>query len=121
MPLSTDYDALIMFIRNAGPEFIADQGTAVDMALAGLLAGAARASSASLLGAAGVLLGGPGMGLHFVDGRARAPGIGTVRPKSVEAPGDATRNTTEAPCTATAARGSCHATLTRQGLARPEF
>ena len=39
----------------------------------------------------------------------------------VQAPGDATRNTTEAPCTATAARGSCHATLTRQGLARPEF
>ena len=75
----------------AAQVILADQGTAVDMALAGLLAGAARASSASLLGAAGVLLGGPGMGLHFVDGRARAPGIGTVRPKSVEAPGDATR------------------------------
>lgn len=75
----------------AAQAILADQGTAVDMALAGLLAGAARASSASLLGAAGVLLGGPGMGLHFVDGRARAPGIGTVRPKSVEAPGDATR------------------------------
>jgi hypothetical protein len=75
----------------AAQSILAEQGTAVDMALAGLLAGAARASSASLLGAAGVLLGGPGMGLHFVDGRARAPGIGTVRPRSVEAPGDATR------------------------------
>jgi hypothetical protein len=75
----------------AAQSILAEQGTAVDMALAGLLAGAARASSASLLGAAGVLLGGPGMGLHFVDGRARAPGIGTVRPKSVESPGEATR------------------------------
>ena len=75
----------------AAQSILAEQGTAVDMALAGLLAGAARASSASLLGAAGVLLAGPGMGLHFVDGRARAPGIGTVRPKAVEAPGEATR------------------------------
>jgi hypothetical protein len=75
----------------AAQSILAEEGTAVDMALAGLLAGAARASSASLLGAAGVLLAGPGMGLHFVDGRARAPGIGTVRPKSVESPGDATR------------------------------
>jgi Ca-activated chloride channel family protein len=33
MPLSTDYDALIMFIRNAGPEFIADQGTAAVSAI----------------------------------------------------------------------------------------
>ena len=29
MPLSTDYEALIMFLRNANPEFIANQGTAV--------------------------------------------------------------------------------------------
>lgn len=29
MPLSTDYEALSVFLRNAGPEFIANQGTAV--------------------------------------------------------------------------------------------
>jgi Ca-activated chloride channel family protein len=28
MPLSTDYDALAIFLQNAGPEFIANQGTA---------------------------------------------------------------------------------------------
>lgn len=33
MPLSTDYEALNMFIRNAGPEFIANQGTAAGSAL----------------------------------------------------------------------------------------
>ena len=33
MPLSTDYDALAMFIRNAGPEFIANQGTATASAI----------------------------------------------------------------------------------------
>lgn len=75
----------------AAQSLLAEQGTAVDMALAGLLAGAARASSASLLGAGAVLLAGPGMGLHFVDGRARAPGIGTARPKATEAPSEATR------------------------------
>ncbi len=77
----------------AAQSLVAEQGTAVDMALAGLLAGATRASSASLLGAAGVLVAGPGMGLHFVDGRARAPGIGTPRPKATDSPSDATRAT----------------------------
>lgn len=33
MPLSTDYDALLMFIRNASPEFIANQGTAAASAI----------------------------------------------------------------------------------------
>jgi len=33
MPLSTDYDALSVFLRNAGPEFIANQGTAVAPAI----------------------------------------------------------------------------------------
>ncbi len=33
MPLSTDYEALMMFIRNAGPEFIADQGSNVGPAI----------------------------------------------------------------------------------------
>lgn len=36
MPLSTDYDALLLFVRNANPDFITDQGTdmasAVDLA-----------------------------------------------------------------------------------------
>lgn len=75
----------------AAQSLLAEQGTAVDMALAGLLAGAARASSASLLGAGGILLAGPGMGMHFVDGRARAPGIGAPRPKASDAPSEATR------------------------------
>lgn len=33
MPLSTDYDALMMFIRNASPEFIANQGSAAASAI----------------------------------------------------------------------------------------
>lgn len=33
MPLSTDYDALMMFVRNASPEFIANQGTASGSAI----------------------------------------------------------------------------------------
>ena len=33
MPLSTDYNALLLFIRNAGPEFIADQGTVAASAI----------------------------------------------------------------------------------------
>lgn len=59
-----------------------DQGTAVDMVLAGLLAGATRAGSTALLGAGAILVGGPGVGMFFVDGRARAPGLGERRPKT---------------------------------------
>ena len=33
MPVSTDYEALMMFVRNANPEFIADQGTSVASAV----------------------------------------------------------------------------------------
>ncbi|MEQ1745823.1 MAG: VWA domain-containing protein [Saprospiraceae bacterium] len=33
MPLSTDYDALAVFLQNAGPEFIANQGTATASAI----------------------------------------------------------------------------------------
>ncbi len=33
MPLSTDYDALTVFLQNAGPEFIANQGTATTSAI----------------------------------------------------------------------------------------
>jgi len=50
-------------------------GNAVDMVLAGLLAGATRACESSLLGGGGLLVVGPGVGQHFIDGRARAPGL----------------------------------------------
>ncbi len=63
---------------------VAAGATAVDMVLAALLAGAARSSAASLLGAAGILVAGVGAGVHFIDGRARAPGLGEKRPKTPE-------------------------------------
>lgn len=66
----------------AGEALIAAGGTATDMALAALLAGAARSSPASLLGAAGILVAGTGAGAHFIDGRARAPGLGEKRPRT---------------------------------------
>ncbi len=50
-------------------------GNAVDMVLAGLLAGATRAGEAALLGGGGLLVVGPGVGHHFIDGRPRAPGL----------------------------------------------
>jgi Ca-activated chloride channel family protein len=34
MPLSTDYEALMMFVRNAQPDFITDQGTDIGAAVA---------------------------------------------------------------------------------------
>lgn len=68
----------------AAMRVLEDQGTAVDMVLAGLMAGAVRASSTALLGAGAILVGGPGVGLHFIDGRARAPGVGERRPKTPE-------------------------------------
>lgn len=33
MPLSTDYEALLMFVRNANPDFITDQGTDIGAAV----------------------------------------------------------------------------------------
>lgn len=66
----------------AGLAVVGDGATAVDMVLAAMLAGAARSSSASLLGAGGVLMAGVGVGVHFVDGRARAPGLGDKRAKT---------------------------------------
>jgi hypothetical protein len=63
----------------AGQLLFAEGGTAVDAVLAAMLAGAARASEASLLGSGGVLVAGTGTGAHFVDGRARAPGLGERR------------------------------------------
>ncbi len=70
----------------AGIEVLANGGTAVDAVLAALLAGATRASAASLLGSAGILVAGPGVGWHYVDGRARAPGLGEKRGKTPDAP-----------------------------------
>ncbi len=66
----------------AAETLLADGGTAVDAVLAGLVAGATRASASSLMGSAGILLVGPGVGSHFVDGRARAPGLGEKRPRT---------------------------------------
>jgi hypothetical protein len=66
----------------AGLAVVGDGATALDMVLAALLAGAARSSAASLFGAAGILVAGVGAGTHFIDGRARAPGIGEKRPKA---------------------------------------
>lgn len=72
--------------RAAAEAAIEAGGTALDAALAGLLAGATRASAATLLGAGGILLAGTGVGAHFIDGRARAPGLGEKRPRTPEAP-----------------------------------
>jgi hypothetical protein len=66
----------------AGMAVVSDGATAVDMVLAAMLAGAARSSAASLLGAAGILVAGVGVGTHFIDGRARAPGVGAKRNKT---------------------------------------
>jgi len=73
----------------AGQSLVAAGGGAVDMALAALLAGAARSSPASLLGACGILVAGTGAGAHFIDGRARAPGLGDRRPRTPEPAPDA--------------------------------
>lgn len=62
-----------------------DEGAnAVDMALAGMFAGAVRASASSILGGCGLLVVGTGMGRHYVDGRPRAPGLGEKRPRTPE-------------------------------------
>lgn len=55
---------------------------AVDAVVAGLLAGATRSTPAALLGSAAVLVVGTGVGQHFIEGRARAPGLGEKRPKT---------------------------------------
>jgi gamma-glutamyltranspeptidase/glutathione hydrolase len=55
-------------------------GTAVDGLVAGVLALAASRAEV-LLGAATILLGGTGEGLHVVDGRARQPGLDAPRPR----------------------------------------
>lgn len=70
----------------AGLSLVGSGATAVDMALAALLAGAARSSSSALLGAGGILVAGVGAGAHFIDGRARAPGLGEKRPRVTEEP-----------------------------------
>lgn len=68
--------------QEAGSEVLTATGSAVDATIAAVLAGAVRASPASLLGSAVWLVAGPGVGLHMVDGRARAPGRGEKRPKT---------------------------------------
>lgn len=73
-------------VAQAAAQLMVASGTAVDAALAGLLAGATRASPSSLLGSAAVLVAGPGAGSHVVDGRARAPGLNERRPRTPEAP-----------------------------------
>ncbi len=58
---------------------LVEGGNAVDMVLAGLLAGAARAGEAALLGGGAILVVGPGVGQHCIDGRSRAPGLRAKR------------------------------------------
>lgn len=73
-------------VARAAMSVVEDGVSAVDMALAGMLAGAVRASSASLLGGCGMLVVGTGVGRHWIDGRPRAPGLGEPRRKTPDAP-----------------------------------
>jgi len=70
----------------AAQSVVEDGANAVDMAVAGALAGAVRASSSALLGGCGLLVVGTGMGRHWIDGRPRAPGLGEARRKTPENP-----------------------------------
>ncbi len=72
----------------AAQALIAEQGTALDMAVAGMLAGAVRGTPAALLGSGAIVIGGPGVGLHFIDACARAPGLGTTRPRTGASPAE---------------------------------
>ncbi|MBL8603631.1 MAG: gamma-glutamyltransferase [Myxococcales bacterium] len=63
----------------AGQRALVDGGTAVDMVLAGALAAATLSSETALLGGGGIVVVGPGVGQYFIDGRARAPGLGVDR------------------------------------------
>jgi hypothetical protein len=90
---------------------VLDEGAnAVDMALAGMLAGAVRASASSLLGGCALLVLGTGMGRHVVDGRPRAPGVGERRPRTPETPpetwGAAVPGFFQGVCTASARFGA---------------
>lgn len=66
--------------QQAGTEILTTGGNAADAVIAAMLAGAVRASPASLLGSGVVFIAGTGMGAYMVDGRARAPGLGERRP-----------------------------------------
>lgn len=70
----------------AAQAVIEEGANAVDMAVAGMLAGAVRASSSSILGGCGMLVVGTGVGRHWIDGRPRAPGLGEARKKTPESP-----------------------------------
>lgn len=70
----------------AAQTVIEDGANAVDMAVAGMLAGAVRSSSSSILGGCGMLVVGTGVGRHWIDGRPRAPGLGERRKKTPETP-----------------------------------
>lgn len=59
-------------------------GNALDAVVAGVLAAAAE-SAGVMLGPVQLLVGGPGAGLHAVDGRVRQPGMGVARPRGVVA------------------------------------
>src|SRR5690242_16273703 len=65
--------------QHAGAEAFSAGGNAVDAAITAMLAGATCASPAALLGSGVILVAGPGVGAHVVDGRARAPGLDAPR------------------------------------------
>lgn len=73
------YEAPNPLVKEAAKRALIDGGNAVDMVLAGVLTGATYGSESGLLGGGGILVVGPGVGQHFIDGRPRAPGLGTDR------------------------------------------
>jgi len=77
--------------QSAAERVLADGANAVDAVLAGMLAGATRATRAALLGSGVVFVGGTGMGAFAVDGRARAPGLRARRPTAPSEPPSAWR------------------------------
>jgi hypothetical protein len=72
--------------QSAGAAAIAQGANAVDGVLAALLAGAALSSPASLLGGAVITVAGLGVGAFWIDGGARAPGLGAARRAAPEHP-----------------------------------
>lgn len=72
--------------QSAGEAILTAGGNAADAVLAAMLAGATRASPASLLGSGVVMLAGAGVGSYWIDGRARVPGVGVKRVQAPESP-----------------------------------
>ncbi|MEI8255254.1 MAG: gamma-glutamyltransferase [Deltaproteobacteria bacterium] len=72
--------------QEAGTNVLHGGGNAVDAVLAAMLAGATRASPASLLGSGVIIVAGAGVGAFWIDGRARVPGLGVRRAQASDDP-----------------------------------